>query len=194
MDRACTPVQRRIMLRPWTLSDTQPDSDQPGPVVPLCHCMFGLTGTWLAFVSSKPRLNIVILAVNLSVIKLFPLACLVMLLLTETRQHAWHAPGRHHMGRDPIVTGLPADLHLHLLLLQRPAERPQHHPQEPLHQPLHRWVTVSGRDQQSRSAGKMFMYIIKHVDIHIAPHSFWVYLSSLVLFIPHWFLVSFRHL
>lgn len=96
-----------------------------------------------------------------------PLACLVLLLLTESRQHAWHAPGRHHMGRDPVVARLPADLHLHILLLQRPAERPQHHPQEPLHQPVHCWVTLSSRDQQGRSASKKFVLIIMHVGIHI---------------------------
>lgn len=72
MDRASTPVQRSVMLRPWTLSDTQPEPDQPGLVVALCQCVSGLTGTWPMCVSSKPRLNIVILAVCLHVIKLSP--------------------------------------------------------------------------------------------------------------------------
>lgn len=58
------------------------------------------------------------------------------------------------MGGDPAVAGVPAYLHLHLLLLPRAAKRPKHHPQEPVHQPLHRRVPLPRRHQQGRPAGK----------------------------------------
>lgn len=46
----------------------------------------------------------------------------VLVGLTENRQHARRAPGRHHVGGHPAVPGVPADLHLHLLLLPRASE------------------------------------------------------------------------
>lgn len=64
------------------------------------------------------------------------------------------APGLHHVGWHPAFTGLPPDLHLHLLLLPWAAERPQHDSQELVHQPLRGRAPLPHRHQPDWPAGK----------------------------------------
>lgn len=64
------------------------------------------------------------------------------------------APGLHHVGWHPAFTGLPPDLHLHLLLLPWTAEWPQHDSQELVHQPLRGRAPLPHRHQPHWPAGK----------------------------------------
>lgn len=63
-------------------------------------------------------------------------------------------PGLHHLGWHPTFTGLPPDLHLHLLLLPWAAEWPQHDSQELVHQPLRGRAPLPHRHQPDWPAGK----------------------------------------